>query len=355
MSRKTWLVTGGSGFIGSHFIRDSLARDTDLRIVNLDAQTYAACPLTLEDIDPSRYGLIQGNIQDSALVEKLLVESRPGALIHFAAESHVDRSIEAPDIFLQTNVQGTLNLLQQANHYWRALPAEAQARFRFLHISTDEVYGSLGPQGAFSEDSQYQPNSPYAASKAAADHLVRAWHHTYGLPVLTSNCSNNYGSHQYPEKLIPLITLKALAGASLPVYGDGQQVRDWLHVSDHVRALWRVLEAGQVGRVYNIGGNNEQANLSVVESICAQLDDLLPAAAPHQRLIEFVTDRPGHDQRYAINAARIQTELGWRPQVDFTQGLRATVNWYRHNQAWVRAARAAYQGQRLGLPVGAVA
>lgn len=349
MQKTTWLVTGGSGFIGSHFVRDSLARDADLRIINLDAQTYAACPLTLVDVDQSRYQLVAASINDAELVKQLLAQHQPDTIIHFAAESHVDRSIEAPDIFLQTNVQGTLNCLQQAHHYWQGLADQRKDQFRFLHISTDEVYGSLGPEGAFSEDTPYQPNSPYAASKAAADHLVRAWHHTYGLPVLTTNCSNNYGTHQYPEKLIPLMILKALAGEALPVYGDGQQIRDWLHVSDHVRALWRVLEAGQTGRVYNIGGNNEQANLAVVDTICAQLDELQPEQAPHKQLIEFVTDRPGHDRRYAINAERIHTELGWQPQVDFSHGLHQTVNWYMHNDDWITAAREAYQGQRLGL------
>lgn len=349
MNSTTWLVTGGSGFIGSHFIRDSLARDAGLRIVNLDAQTYAACPLTLSDINSQRYRLAQASVNNESLVNKLLGEYQPSAIIHFAAESHVDRSIETPDIFLQTNVNGTLNLLQQSHAYWQSLDITAQDDFRFLHISTDEVYGSLGPEGAFSEDSPYQPNSPYAASKAAADHLVRAWHHTYGLPVLTTNCSNNYGTHQYPEKLIPLMILKALAGESLPVYGDGQQVRDWLHVSDHVRALWRVLEAGEVGRVYNVGGNNELANLTVVETLCELLDEARPQHAPHGNLIEFVTDRPGHDRRYAIDASRIESELGWQPQVDFDKGLRETVAWYQNNDVWIAAARKAYQGQRLGL------
>ncbi len=349
MYQTTWLVTGGSGFIGSHFIRNNLADNPGLRIINLDAQTYAACPLSLIDIDQQRYQLASGSINDADLVNRLLLEYKPSAIIHFAAESHVDRSIEAPDIFLQTNVNGTLNLLQRACSYWQGLNIDAKHAFRFLHISTDEVYGSLGPEGAFCEDSPYQPNSPYAASKAAADHLVRAWHHTYSMPVLTTNCSNNYGSHQYPEKLIPLVILKAVAGEALPVYGDGLQVRDWLHVSDHVAALQRVLQAGRPGRVYNIGGNNEQTNLTIVNTICAQLDQLRPEHAPHHRLIEFVTDRPGHDRRYAVNAQRIETELDWQPQVNFRLGLRETVNWYMQNNEWITAARKAYQGQRLGL------
>ncbi len=349
MHQKTWLVTGGCGFIGSHFIRDSLAADAGLNIINLDAQTYAACPLTLVDVDQSRYRLVSGCINDMAVVSSLLTEANPSAVIHFAAESHVDRSIETPDVFLQTNVNGTLNLLQQTHHYWQKLVGEDQEQFRFVHISTDEVYGSLGAAGAFSEDSPYRPNSPYAASKAAADHLVRAWHHTYGMPVVTTNCSNNYGTHQYPEKLIPLMILKAMAGESLPVYGDGLQVRDWLHVSDHVRALQKVLETGRPGRVYNVGGNNEQTNLAIVNAICACLDEYRPAGAPHNRLIKFVTDRPGHDRRYAVNAERIRAELGWQPQVDFQHGLQETVDWYIHNDEWIAAARKAYQGQRLGL------
>lgn len=346
---STWLVTGGAGFIGSHFVRDSLQRDPQLCIINLDAQTYAACPLTLMDIDPTRYQLITGSVIDAALVEGVIAQAQPDAIIHFAAESHVDRSIENPDIFLQTNVNGTLNLLQQSWRYWQHLPEGRQNDFRFLHISTDEVYGSLGATGAFSEDSQYQPNSPYAASKAAADHLVRAWFHTYGLPVLTTNCSNNYGAYQYPEKLIPLMILKALAGEALPVYGDGQQVRDWLHVSDHVSALWRVLEAGQTGRVYNVGGNNELTNMTVIKTICEYLDELRPEQSPHIDLVEYVTDRPGHDRRYAIDSQRIQSELGWQPQVDFEGGLRSAMDWYLQNTEWINAARDAYQGQRLGL------
>jgi len=343
-----WLVTGGCGFIGSHFIRDSLAADPALCIINLDKRTYAACPLTLTDIDPERHRQVDADINDGKRVAALLAEYQPQALIHFAAESHVDRSIDAPQVFIRTNINGTQQLLERALQYWSQLDASAQQRFRFLHVSTDEVYGSLGSAGRFNEDSPYRPNSPYAASKAAADHLARAWRHTYGLPVIISNCSNNYGSHQYPEKLIPLMTLKALAGESLPVYGQGTQVRDWLHVADHVRALQQMLATGQPGQVYNVGGDNEQRNIDIVGMICDLVDELRPAAALSRDLIRHVDDRPGHDQRYAVDASRLRHELGWRPQVDFAAGLRATVQWYLQHPEWVEAARQAYQGQRLG-------
>ena len=345
---RCWLVTGGCGFIGSHFIRDSLAADADLQIVNLDLRTYAACPLTVADLDPARLQQVAGDINDADLVARLMAQHRPQALIHFAAESHVDRSIDAPQVFIHTNVNGTAQLLEQTLRYWSRLSASDQQQFRMLHVSTDEVYGSLGASGRFSEASPYRPNSPYAASKAAADHLVRAWHRTYRLPVIISNCSNNYGSHQYPEKLIPLMTLKAFAGEPLPVYGAGTQVRDWLHVSDHVRALQTMLAAGQAGRVYNVGGDNEQRNIDIVEMICDLVDELTPQAGSRRQLIRHVSDRPGHDQRYAVDASRLRDELGWRPQIDFAQGLRATVQWYRQHADWVAAAQAAYQGQRLG-------
>lgn len=347
-SQSRWLVTGGAGFIGSHFVRDSLNTIADLGVINLDAQTYAACPLTLSDVTTTNYQLVSGDIADEQLVESVLRHHQPNAIVHFAAESHVDRSIDAPDVFLQTNVTGTLKLLQRATDYWLSLDKERQATFRFLHVSTDEVYGSLDDTGSFDETSPYRPNSPYAASKAASDHLVRAWHHTYGLPTLISHCSNNYGSYQYPEKLIPLIILKALNGEPLPVYGDGRQIRDWLHVSDHVRALWSALAGGQPGQTYTIGGNNEQANIDVVGRICILLDQLRPQATSYCERIEHVADRPGHDRRYAINAERAHKELGWQPEVDFDQGLRQTVVWYLENHEWVQAAQKAYQGQRLG-------
>ena len=346
--QRCWLVTGGCGFIGSHFIRDSLTADDALRIINLDKRTYAACPLTLCDVDPQRHRQIDGDINDAELVADLLAQHQPQAVIHFAAESHVDRSIDAAQVFIHTNINGTHNLLQQARQYWSQLTAGAQQRFRFLHVSTDEVYGSLDAKGRFSEDSPYRPNSPYAASKAAADHLARAWHHTYGLPVIISNCSNNYGSHQYPEKLIPLMTLKAAAGEPLPVYGQGTQVRDWLHVADHVRALHCMLAKGRPGRVYNVGGDNEQRNIDMVGMICDLVDELCPKAGRSRDLMRHVSDRPGHDQRYAIDASRLRSELGWCPQIDFAAGMRATVQWYLQHADWVAAAQQAYQGQRLG-------
>ena len=347
--RTTWLVTGGAGFIGGNFVRQVLA-ERDVAIVNLDKLTYAACPATLDGLDGERHRLVRGDINDASLVCELLAEYRPQAVVHFAAESHVDRSIDGPRAFFDTNASGTLTLLETVSEHWRGLPADEHERFRFLHISTDEVYGSLGASGHFTEASQYRPNSPYAASKAAADHLVRAWHRTYGLPVLTTNCSNNYGPYQHPEKLIPLMICKAVAGEPLPVYGDGRQVRDWLYVRDHVEGLLRVLDAGQPGRVYNIGGDCEQTNLEVVTGICACLDELRPQAAPHARLISHVADRPGHDRRYAIDAGRIATELDWRPATPFEQGLRRTVEWYLANGEWIEAARQrGYSGQRLGV------
>jgi dTDP-glucose 4,6-dehydratase len=332
------LVTGCAGFIGSNFIRLWLSQ-TDEGVVNLDKLTYAGNPANLADLehDP-RYAFVHGDIGDAALVDQLLATHRPRAILNFAAESHVDRSIHGPADFIQTNVFGTFNLLECARGYWNGLPQDERQAFRFLHVSTDEVYGSLGPSDPpFAETSPYQPNSPYSASKAASDHLVRAWHHTYGLPVLTTNCSNNYGPYHFPEKLIPLVIHNALAGKPLPIYGDGQQVRDWLYVEDHCRAIVRVLEAGRVGEVYNVGGWSEKPNLDVVRTVCAILDELRPRAdgRPYAELIAFVKDRPGHDRRYAIDARKIERELGWRPRESFETGIRKTVQWYLDHQDWV--------------------
>ena len=348
---QTLLVTGGAGFIGGNFVRLSMARG-DVRVINLDLLTYAGNPDTLADLDDDpRHVFVRGDIGDRALVEDLLERYRPAAIVNFAAESHVDRSIDGPADFIRTNVVGTFNLLDCARRHWAALPpTEAQA-FRFLHVSTDEVYGSLGPEGLFTEETPYAPNSPYSASKAGSDHLVRAWHHTYGLPVLTTNCSNNYGPYQFPEKLIPLMILNAVAGRPLPIYGDGGNIRDWLYVEDHCRAIWRVLEAGIPGEVYNVGGNSERTNLEVVDRLCAILDELLPDSPhrPHARLKTFVTDRPGHDRRYAIDASKIKRELGWEPRETFDSGLRATVQWYLDNPAWCeRVMDGSYRGERLG-------
>jgi dTDP-glucose 4,6-dehydratase len=348
---RTLIVTGGAGFIGGNFVLRNLARDPTLRIVNLDLLTYAGNLDTLQSLrGDERHVFVQGDIADHALVARLLETYRPSALVNFAAESHVDRSIDGPATFVQTNVVGTLNLLQCALDWWRTLPAEAQLAFRFLHVSTDEVYGSLGATGSFSESTPYAPNSPYAASKAGSDHLVRAFHHTYGLPTLTTNCSNNYGPYQFPEKLIPLIILNALENRPLPVYGDGLQVRDWLFVLDHVDAINAVLDGGSAGQVYNIGGSSERTNLQVVQAICDALDRRRPALAPRRQLIEHVTDRPGHDRRYAIDCSKLTRALGWRPQVDFESGLERTVDWYLANPQWVARVRdGSYQGERLGL------
>jgi dTDP-glucose 4,6-dehydratase len=338
----TILVTGGAGFIGSNFVLQWLEKAAS-PLVNLDALTYAGNAGNLDSLrnDP-RYVFVRGDICDADHVAGLLRDRSPRAVVHFAAESHVDRSIADPGAFIRTNVQGTFNLLEQAKGYWLKLgPAEREA-FRFLHVSTDEVYGSLGPRDpAFSESTAYAPNSPYAASKAASDHLVRAYHHTYGLPVLTTNCSNNYGPYQFPEKLIPLMILNALEGKSLPVYGDGQNVRDWLFVEDHCEAIRTVLERGRVGETYNIGGNSECKNIDVVTAICDLVDEMWPAAGmgPRRRLITFVADRPGHDRRYAIDAGKIERELGWRPAEGFQGGLRKTVAWYLKNGAWVENVR----------------
>jgi dTDP-glucose 4,6-dehydratase len=348
---KTILVTGGAGFIGGNFVIRQILRE-HCEVINLDALTYAGNLDTLDGVeaDPNHH-FVLGSIGDSALVDYLLLRYQPTAIINFAAESHVDRSIDSPEAFIQTNVLGTFQLLESARKYWRSLPEAEQATFRFLHVSTDEVYGSLGPTGKFTETTPYQPNSPYSASKASSDHLVRAYFHTYGLPVLTTNCSNNYGPYQFPEKLIPLIIHNAVHGKPLPVYGTGSNIRDWLFVEDHCSAIERVLEAGTPGEVYNIGGNNEKTNLEVVHAICDLLDELQPDAALGSRrdLITFVADRPGHDQRYAIDAGKIQSQLGWAPSETFETGLRKTVQWYLDNQAWSqRVMDGSYRGERLG-------
>jgi len=332
------LVTGGAGFIGSNFVHLWLA-GTGEPVINLDKLTYAG---NLENLaalrNDARHHFALGDIGDRDLTEQLLTEHQPRAVINFAAESHVDRSIHAAADFIQTNVVGTFNLLESVRAYWGALPADRKGTFRLVHISTDEVYGSLAPTDpAFTETNPYEPNSPYSASKAASDHLVRAWHHTHGLPAVTTNCSNNYGPYHFPEKLIPLVILNALAGQPLPIYGDGQQVRDWLYVEDHCRAIMRVLEAGRVGEVYNIGGGNEQPNLAVVGVICGILDELRPRTdgRPYAEQISFVPDRPGHDRRYAIDARKIERELGWKPRETFASGIRKTVRWYLDHQVWV--------------------
>ena len=334
----TILVTGAAGFIGSNFVLDWLEQSNE-PVVNLDLLTYAGNLENLKELegDP-RYQFVFGNIGDRELVSKLLADTQPRAVINFAAESHVDRSIHGPGDFIQTNIVGTFNLLESVRGYWNDLPDAEKAAFRFLHVSTDEVYGSLSKEDPpFSETNPYEPNSPYSASKAASDHLVRAWHHTYGLPVLTTNCSNNYGPYHFPEKLIPLCILNALNGKPLPIYGDGQQIRDWLYVKDHCSAIRRVLEAGKLGETYNVGGWNEKANLDVVNTLCSILDELQPRAdgQSYATQITFVQDRPGHDRRYAIDARKLEKELGWKPQETFETGIRKTVQWYLDNQAWV--------------------
>jgi len=330
------LVTGGAGFIGSNFVLDWIAAE-GTPVVNLDKLTYAGNPANLASLKgDGRYVFAQGDICDRTLIASLLQKHQPLAIVHFAAESHVDRSIHGPGEFVQTNVVGTFSLLEETRAYWSALDAGTREQFRFLHVSTDEVYGSLGMDDpAFSETTPYAPNSPYAASKAGSDHLVRAYHHTYGLPTVTTNCSNNYGPLQFPEKLIPLMILNALNGKALPVYGDGKNVRDWLHVSDHCSGIRAALAKGKPGETYNIGGNSEKTNLEVVHAVCTILDELHPAGAPHAKLITYVKDRPGHDQRYAINAEKIHRELGWEPQERFEKGLRKTVEWYLAHHEWV--------------------
>ena len=333
------LVTGGAGFIGSNFVLDWLAGG-DEPVVNLDKLTYAGNLANLASVQGNaRHTFVQGDIGDPALIDRLLAEHRPRAIVNFAAESHVDRSIHGAEDFIATNIVGTFRLLESARGHWSQLPADDKAAFRFLHVSTDEVYGTLAPDApAFTEAHVYEPNSPYSASKAASDHLVRAWHHTHGLPVLTTNCSNNYGPYHFPEKLIPLMIVNALAGKPLPIYGDGQQVRDWLYVTDHCSAIRRVLEAGRLGETYNIGGWNEKTNMSIVHTICDLLDELQPRAdgQSYRAQIAHVTDRPGHDRRYAIDARKIERELGWRPAETFESGIRKTVAWYMANADWVR-------------------
>lgn len=341
------LVTGGAGFIGSAVVRLAVARGYG--VVNLDALTYAACLDNVKSVGNSPlYAFEQADIRDRAALDRVLAQHRPDAIMHLAAESHVDRSIDGPGDFVQTNVNGTFNLLEAARAYW--VREGRPETFRFHHISTDEVFGTLGATGKFTEDTPYAPNSPYSATKAASDHLVRAWHETYGLPVVMTNCSNNYGPFHFPEKLVPVVILNALAGKPIPVYGTGENVRDWLYVEDHADALLTVLTRGTIGRSYNIGGENEARNIDLVRIICALLDEMRPEGAPHDRLITFVADRPGHDLRYAIDPARITAELGWRPSVTVEEGLRRTVRWYLDNEPWWRALQdRAGVGQRLGV------
>ncbi len=350
------LVTGGAGFIGSNFVLDWLAGGGE-PVVNLDALTYAGNLHNLDGLrGDARHVFVHRQIGDRALVDRLLAEHRPRAVVHFAAESHVDRSILGPEEFLRTNVYGTFTLLESARGHWSGLPDAEKAAFRFLHVSTDEVYGSLAAGApAFTEDHVYEPNSPYSASKAASDHLVRAWHHTYGLPVLTTNCSNNYGPYHFPEKLIPLMIVNALAGKPLPVYGDGQQVRDWLYVADHCSAIRRVLEAGRLGETYNIGGWNEKTNLEIVHTVCDLLDGLSPRAdgQAYRTQITHVKDRPGHDRRYAIDARKIERELGWRPAETFETGIRKTVAWYLAHPAWVQGVQSGTYREWLAAQYGA--
>lgn len=351
---KRFLVTGGAGFIGSAVTR-KLIRDTAHEVLVVDALTYAG---NLESLAPvagdPRYRFLRADIRDAAAMQAAIRDFRPDVVMHLAAESHVDRSIDGPGEFLSTNVTGTFTLLQAALAYWRDLDERARAEFRFHHISTDEVFGSLGDEGYFREDTPYQPNSPYSASKAASDHFVRAWHHTYGLPVLVTNCSNNYGPYHFPEKLIPLVIINALEGKPLPIYGKGDNVRDWLYVDDHADALIEVATRGQSGECYNIGGWNERQNIDVVRAICSLLDELSPATAHggHARLISWVADRPGHDHRYAIDARKIERELGWKPRETFESGLQRTVEWYLANREWWERVRSGvYRGERLGLTV----
>ncbi|WP_296802327.1 dTDP-glucose 4,6-dehydratase [Thiolapillus sp.] len=354
MNSKTLLITGGAGFIGSALIRH-LIENTGYRVVNLDKLTYAG---NLESLEPvsgdERYVFEKVDICDGAEVRRVFREHQPSAIMHLAAESHVDRSIDGPAGFIETNVTGTTVLLEAARAYWNDLAEGEKQQFRFHHISTDEVYGSLGPEGMFTESSPYQPNSPYSASKASSDHMVRAWHETYGLPVLITNCSNNYGPYQFPEKLVPLIILNALAGKSLPIYGRGDQIRDWLYVDDHARALLRVLEQGRIGETYNIGGHNEKTNLEVVKTLCGILDEKRPehpqGISRYEELITHVADRPGHDQRYAIDADKIERELGWVPEETFETGMVKTVDWYLENDSWCqRVLDGSYRGERLGV------
>ncbi|WP_292039986.1 dTDP-glucose 4,6-dehydratase [Massilia sp. UBA6681] len=350
------LTTGGAGFIGSNFVLDWFTV-SDEAVVNLDKLTYAGNLENLASLrDNPNHIFVHGDIGDVGLLRQLLKQHRPRAVVNFAAESHVDRSIHGPEDFIQTNIVGTFHLLEAVREYWSGLPEQEKSAFRFLHVSTDEVYGSLGKDDpAFRETNRYEPNSPYSASKAASDHLVRAYHHTYGLPVLTTNCSNNYGPYHFPEKLIPLCIQNALGGKPLPIYGDGQQIRDWLYVKDHCSAIRRVLEAGRLGEVYNVGGWNEKANLEVVGTLCAILDELSPRAdgASYKTQITFVTDRPGHDRRYAIDATKLERELGWKPAETFETGIRKTVRWYLDNQAWAQNVTSGAYREWVGKQYGA--
>ncbi len=344
------LVTGGAGFIGSAVCR-LLVGELGHEVVNLDKLTYAACLASLDPVsDDARYAFVRGDICDRATLDRVFADAAPDAVIHLAAESHVDRSITGAGDFITTNIVGTYQLLEAARAYWGALPPGRREAFRFLHVSTDEVYGSLGATGLFTEETRYDPSSPYSASKASSDQLAIAWHRTYGLPVVISNCSNNYGPCQFPEKLIPLMILNGLEERDLPVYGDGSNIRDWLHVEDHARALWLILERGRLGEKYNVGGRNERSNLEIVEAICASLDRFAPGRRPRRELIRFVTDRPGHDHRYAIDPTKTETEIGWRARENVESGLEKTVRWYLDNEAWWRPLRdKRYAGDRLGL------
>ena len=346
------LVTGGAGFIGSALVRH-LVLEKGYDVLNVDALTYAGYLPSLRDVDSKpNYRFLHANICDRSAMEQAFGEFRPDRVMHLAAESHVDRSITGAADFIQTNIIGTFTLLEAARGHWGALSGEAKEAFRFLHVSTDEVYGSLGDQGLFTEETPYDPSSPYSASKASSDHLAKAWERTYGLPVVVSNCSNNYGPYHFPEKLIPLTILNALAGEKLPVYGKGENVRDWLYVEDHARALDLIVEKGRIGETYNVGGRNERRNIDVVRRICTVLDRLAPANRPREELITFVTDRPGHDARYAIDASKLEDELGWRAQEDFDSGIEKTVSWYLDNDWWWQPLRERYAGQRLGLVEG---
>ncbi len=344
------IVTGGLGFIGSAVVRHFAARP-EHTVLNIDKCTYAGNPASVISVsDLPNYSLAQADIVDGPAMHKLVADFAPDAILHLAAESHVDRSIDGPGEFIQTNVVGTFSMLQAARDYWSKLPEQRRAAFRFVHVSTDEVFGSLGDSGAFTETTPYQPSSPYSSSKAGSDHLARAWHHTYEMPVIITNCSNNYGPYQFPEKLIPLVSLKCMAGKPIPVYGKGDNVRDWLFVEDHVSALERVLERGVPGETYNIGGECELSNLEVVKTICSIVDDLNPVGAPREELIEFVTDRPGHDFRYAMNIEKIRRELDWQPAENFSSGIEKTVRWYMQNTGWWQAILdGSYRLERLGV------
>jgi dTDP-glucose 4,6-dehydratase len=352
LSKRTIIVTGGAGFIGSAVIRQYI-NETDFKVINVDALTYAGNLESLAGIENNqRYVFEHADICDIKALERIFEQHQPDAIMHLAAESHVDRSIEGPADFIQTNIVGTSNLLEVARNYWNQLEENRKLNFRFHHVSTDEVYGDLDETGLFTEETSYQPSSPYSASKASSDHLVRAWHRTYGFPIVITNCSNNYGGYQFPEKLIPLVTLNALEGKPLPIYGTGQQIRDWLHVDDHARALRLVLEKAKNGQTYNIGGHNEKTNLDVVKTICSLLDQLVPNSPyiPHQSLIAYVTDRPGHDMRYAIDASKIEKDLGWTPDETFETGIEKTIKWYLDNSEWCQHVQdGSYQRERLGV------